>query len=58
MRKKDLKTLAIRKESIVSLNNKFLGGALPTTKQDTVNSKQGDVCELTPAICPTNWFDC
>ncbi|AXG70791.1 hypothetical protein KORDIASMS9_03037 [Kordia sp. SMS9] len=59
MKKKNLKTLEIRKEQVVSLTDRVFGGALPTTKQSTVNpTKAGDVCDLTAAVCPTNWFDC
>lgn len=66
MKKKNLKTLTIRKENIVSLNDSVRGGALPTTLQSTVVSTnkgplcdtQNRDCDLTPAICPTNWFDC
>ncbi|MGH1386720.1 hypothetical protein [Kordia sp.] len=59
MKKRNFKTLAIRKENIVSLNESVSGGAQPTTGQSTVApTNEGKVCELTPAICPTNWFDC
>ncbi|QHI34749.1 hypothetical protein IMCC3317_00930 [Kordia antarctica] len=60
MKKKNFKTLAIRKENIVSLNDSVTGGALPTTQQTTVVkvTKKGYLCDMTPAVCPTNWFDC
>ncbi|KAB8154960.1 hypothetical protein EZY14_003510 [Kordia sp. TARA_039_SRF] len=59
MKKRNLKKLEIRKSQVVSLNNQLVGGALPTTGQSTVSpTKAGELCEITQAICPTNWFDC
>lgn len=59
MKKKELKKLRINKENVVTLNN-IVGGAIPTTQQSTVVkvTKKGYLCEMTPAVCPTNWFDC
>ncbi|WP_046756699.1 hypothetical protein [Kordia jejudonensis] len=65
MKKRNLKKLTIKKESIVAFNSIF-GGALPTTQQSTVAfTNEGLLCETinkdcqaTSGICPTNYFDC
>ena len=60
MKRKNLKQLQLRKSSISTLNSTLIkAGALPTTNQSTViDVTKGEVCQVTEAICPTNWFDC
>lgn len=58
MKKRNFKTLIIRKEQVVSLNNSLKGGVV-TTAQSTVRpTNEGDFCMMSKAVCPTNWFDC
>ncbi|WP_430412822.1 hypothetical protein [Kordia sp.] len=47
MKKQKINKLAIKKQSIVSLNSIY-GGALPTTQQSTVvkYTKEGILCNL------------
>lgn len=48
MKKRNLKTLSLGKENVVSLTGRILGGALPTTQQSTVRpTRAGSICEFT-----------
>ena len=58
MKKKNLKTLSIRKEKVVSLNESLKGGRQTTDQSTVAPTNDGEVCKMTPAVCPTNWFDC